>query len=313
MQPKDYLPIIGLIILFCIASVASLYLYDRGQFTALRQEIENSEVGLMNLKNEVVSLQGTQDATGKKLENLCSDKESAVTSLRNNQSVVGKRLDDLNSSLESSAAGISRDINNIKQTLHPYVATGFSDDEIKGTYVNNPGWADGYNGAAWQFDGSGQRILLKDTMSDAYDNLSISCWIKHATSSWQSLVERGAWDNRDGVALQMDYNRTSVSFGHYFAQVKSKVNVQDDQWHFVVGTISKQGSGYVYSIYVDGKLDNSMNCDVGVSPSKDSWSIGARYDGSWAYRGLVEDVRFFNKALTDEEVDKLYTTGPSGE
>jgi cytochrome c1 len=73
--------------------------------------------------------------------------------------------------------------------------------------------------------------------------------VKHGRSQWQTLIERSTWDKSDGIGLMMDYNTTSVSFGHYaIVEASSKINVQDDQWHHVAGTMRQNGSDYVYSI-----------------------------------------------------------------
>jgi hypothetical protein len=106
----------------------------------------------------------------------------------------------------------------------------------------------------------------------------------------------------------MDYNETSVSFGHYgLGDVKSIAKVQDDRWHHVAGTMRQSGSDYVYSIYVDGKLDNTATNDTGLTPTENGWAIGARYDGTWSYRGLIEDVRIYDRALPAPEIQAIYT------
>jgi hypothetical protein len=71
--------------------------------------------------------------------------------------------------------------------------------------------------------------------------------------------------------------------------------------------MSQSGSDYVYSIYVDGKLDNTATNSTGLTPTKHGWAIGARYDGSWGYRGLVEDVRIYDRALSVSEIQAIYT------
>ena len=104
----------------------------------------------------------------------------------------------------------------------------------------------------------------------------------------------------------MDHSGALVDFGHYGAQIGSKASVQDDCWHHVVGTLSRQGAEFLYSIYVDGKLDNTATHPEGLAASSDGWAIGARYNGSWSYQGLIQDVRIYDRALKAEEVRSLY-------
>jgi len=169
-----------------------------------------------------------------------------------------------------------------------------------------PVWTQGRNGGALQFNGAGQYVSLGNILEDGYAELSIACWVKHPRSGWQHIVERSTWDNLDGIGLMMDYSGASVDFGHYGQQVMSRTVVQDDQWHHVVGTLSRDGADYVYSIFVDGKWDNAVTNSLGFIPSSNGWGIGARYNGSWNYQGLIEDVRIYDRALKEDEVKQIY-------
>jgi hypothetical protein len=175
-----------------------------------------------------------------------------------------------------------------------------------GKLVGGPKWAKGKKGGALRLDGN-QYVSLGDIFQGGYKEISIACWVKHGRSQWQNIVERSVWDKPDGIGLMMDYNGTSVTFGHYgIVGASSHANVQDDQWHHVAGTMHQSGSDYVYSIYVDGELDNTATNSTGLAPTEHSWAIGARYDGTWGYRGLVEDVRIYDRALSDSEVRAIY-------
>jgi hypothetical protein len=147
---------------------------------------------------------------------------------------------------------------------------------------------------------------LGNILEDGYAELTIACWVKHPRTSWQHIVERSMWDNLDGIGLMMDYSGASVDFGHYAHQVMSRTVVQDNQWHHVAGTLSRDGEDYVYSIFVDGKWDNAVTNSLGFIPSSNGWGIGARYDGSWSYQGLIEDVRIYDRALKEDEVKQIY-------
>jgi beta-lactamase regulating signal transducer with metallopeptidase domain len=169
-----------------------------------------------------------------------------------------------------------------------------------------PVWTQGKKGGALQFTGAGQYVSLGNILEDSYTELTIACWIKHPLGSWQVLVERGVWDSPDGIGLMMDHSGALVDFGHYAAQIGSKASVQDDHWHHVVGTLSRQGAEFLYSIYVDGKLDDTATHPEGLAASSDGWAIGARYNGSFSYQGLIQDVRIYDRALKAEEVRSLY-------
>jgi len=188
-----------------------------------------------------------------------------------------------------------------------WTATELPSGPIKnGPVASLPVWTQGKNGGALQFNGASQYVSLGNILEDSYSGLSIVCWVKHPRSAWQIIVERSIWDNPDGIGLVMDHSGALVDFGHYGAQVASKASVQDGNWHHIAGTLSRQGADFIYSIYVDGKLDNTATHPEGLAASSKAWAIGARYNGSWSYQGLIEDVRIYDCALKEDEVKKLY-------
>jgi hypothetical protein len=186
------------------------------------------------------------------------------------------------------------------------VAKDSSGNGHDGKLIRNPKRLDGKSGGAIQFNGH-QYVLLGNIYQDKYDQLSIACWIRHLSTSWESIVERSVWDNPDGIGLWADYSGKAAAFGHYGdACVKSRATVQDNHWHHLVGTLAKSGDNYIYTIYVDGKLDNTATNAIGLEATTNPWTIGSRYDDSWGYRGVIDDVRIYDHALTPDEVRKLY-------
>jgi hypothetical protein len=83
--------------------------------------------------------------------------------------------------------------------------------------------------------------------------------------------------------------------------------VNDDQWHMI--TFVKSGSnGLVYADGVEvGKISTTINVTTEAR-----WSIGQEWDSgpSDFYVGMVDDARFFNKALTPDEVVELMRGDP---
>ncbi|MCU0916026.1 MAG: discoidin domain-containing protein [Planctomycetes bacterium] len=90
----------------------------------------------------------------------------------------------------------------------------------------------------------------------------------------------------------------------YVLDSKSKTN--NDEWHFVAG----QREGTTLRIYIDGQLENSMTIPAAYNLSGTSQHnayVGAITDHTnnvlyKLYNGLIDDVRVYNKALSQEEV-----------
>ena len=189
------------------------------------------------------------------------------------------------------------------------VAKDSSPNPHDGNLVNGPIWIkdSGPSEASLQFNGSNQHVSLGKIHQGAFKEISIACWEKHPRiASLQEILERGIWDDPDGIGLMMSYVNGSVIFGHYRTWVLSKADVQDDRWHHLVGTMSPSGTEFLYSIYVDGKLDNTAILPVGLTATSGGWAVGARTDGTWAYQGLISDLRIYDHALSPFEVQSIY-------
>jgi len=83
------------------------------------------------------------------------------------------------------------------------------------------------------------------------------------------------------------------------------------QWHHVAGVVDRKAGQT--RIYVNGALENTGDLD-GAEPAREygqtTWKIGIGSPGAaewrWAAKGAIDDVRLYNKALSDAEVEKLY-------
>jgi hypothetical protein len=66
-----------------------------------------------------------------------------------------------------------------------------------------------------------------------------------------------------------------------------------------------------HKIYIDGvvdKSDSNILTAVAQSASADNANIGRRADGN-TFNGLIDDVRIYNRALSPDEIKRLYTMG----
>jgi hypothetical protein len=121
----------------------------------------------------------------------------------------------------------------------------------------------------------------------------------------------------DRFGRSTNYRGITVDFPCY-AAVTYDAAIYDDQWHHVVVAMPDAGTTSDIKIYVDGILLNTVNA---MGPG--SFNTGSGTDvliGNDAYRnfgsntnggfqGAISDVRFYNRALSAQEVAQLYSTG----
>ena len=83
-----------------------------------------------------------------------------------------------------------------------------------------------------------------------------------------------------------------------------------NQWHHI--TVTAGGIGSTAKIYVDGMLDISVGQIKNFGPESGSHrqlEIGSEVSSSNHFVGSIDDVRIYNRALTEDEVIALYVEG----
>jgi len=175
------------------------------------------------------------------------------------------------------------------------------------------------------FDGSGDNSFwyggaqncglgVSKPLTQAFTQLTVEAWVRKDPAGWMPIVYRDLWDNPSGFGLYMEWSAGKAFFGHYdsighHSAVQSETVVQDGQWHHIVGTLEPAagGCGYLYRIYVDGKLDADQ---VG------QWAVDEAPAGSGiikiAYpnrsgadnplKGAVDGLAIYDVALTPAQV-----------
>jgi len=99
--------------------------------------------------------------------------------------------------------------------------------------------------------------------------------------------------------------RTDIVIVHPtdFAPVSSVTSVVDNKWHLLVGKYD----GSTVSVYVDGKFENSSNFNHGIGSNNSELIIGNDPDcPNRFFNGIIDDIRIYNRALSEEEIKVLY-------
>lgn len=182
-------------------------------------------------------------------------------------------------------------------------------------------------GPALEFDGTGNNwawfgqpqangLSIARRLNDAFQQLSIEAWIRKQPGPWMSIVYRDLWDSPSGFGLVADWQAGRVFFGHYDqsghkSYAVSQTVVQDGSWHHIVGTMQPAQDGYLYRIYVDGKLDAEQVGQWGIEAAPENGGIlkiaypnasGADYP----YCGALAHVAIYDKALPSGQVQARY-------
>jgi len=172
-------------------------------------------------------------------------------------------------------------------------------------------------GQALEFDGDDDYVVIPNSgnlNSSITTEVAISAWIKADGSSFAletgivtEAYNQASIDNNVVFAIHAAAT-TKVTAGFYSAGWK-RINQSGDfsfgRWVHVVGTYD----GSIIKLYIDGVLDNTLSNATGLPTGTDEWRIGRRWDLSTEFDGLIDDVRIYNRALSEDEITRLYHLG----
>ncbi len=202
--------------------------------------------------------------------------------------------------------------------LFAYDSSGSGlDSPVSGWFA----WAEGLNGNAIEFDGTNGSISLGQPASFNTNSFSISCWFRcedalrfrsitsrDRTSNdrqfWLTVWQVGWGEHPDGV---LAFRMSPVSSA--YVDLTSDTRVDDGEWHFAAVTVDAV-LGQV-RLYLDGELvDQANNFSAPRWPNS---SVVIGRDAAYAdrhFKGLIDELRFYNRAISDEERSQLGTISP---
>jgi len=187
--------------------------------------------------------------------------------------------------------------------------------------VTNAKWnANGRQGGAYEFDG--RSALIRTPVVDNTGELTWSAWIcpksfdtvcAEMPMQVMGLVGHAWVWNSDNTSIFFHGTPQELALGfcvqHDNATVLQhplKELPKPDTWHHVAVTINDEGR----ALYLDGE-PVAKDGDKTRLGSKCAMIIGANDNGPQRYfNGLIDEVLVLNKALTADEIRRLYQAAP---
>ncbi|WP_420573796.1 LamG-like jellyroll fold domain-containing protein [Kordia sp.] len=161
------------------------------------------------------------------------------------------------------------------------------------------------NDYAISFDGNSQTSTISSFDNSSFTEIAVSLWVKsNTTTSNLQICLQGAYMGF-GAYIQANSGKfigffDSSSSGSY----ESTNAITDGLWHHIV----IQNNGTTTYMYVDGVLDGSIseNLVVGNGTSTNKLYLGKSNLGVQNFTGSLNDVRIYNRMLTQCDIDALY-------
>ncbi len=198
-----------------------------------------------------------------------------------------------------------------------YPFNGNANDEsgngLNGTVTGATLTTDRFGNAnsAYAFDGIDDQIrVLNDPALNGMTEMTLVAWTK--IIGWG-----GPFISKDRLG-DYQYNlsggdRAGVTAWFYAGAehlgADSSRYINDGNWHLIVGILKNNEKA---EIYIDGVLDRT------AYPSSWPWNLsgsgdlcmGRRCDLKYPLNGLIDDVRIYNRALNQDEINQLFNTPP---
>ena len=189
------------------------------------------------------------------------------------------------------------------------VAVGANLSEDRFTNVNS----------AYEFDGKEDYIKVPNSALTNFGkgSFTISVWIK----ANDSILEKNDYhiiDKRKGSGAGKGYDmhlfsnavRITLQGCNPNLNTSSDKKLNDSNWHHLVAIIDKENElSFVYVDKLKSAQGKTIDCDIS---NEGDLYIGCRFTKACYFKGLIDDIRIYNRAFSDEEVQELYNSESSG-
>ena len=171
------------------------------------------------------------------------------------------------------------------------------------------------------FDGDQDSVLVPNAVQLISDYATVSFWIRvdgqNLNDPEAYIIDFGHWNERWKISLPQHTkivwttNGNNLQFEHFISDMDSGSGneVVPGFWWYV--TMVHDGTDDI--IYLDGEEVNRKPVSTKLNSTALPLGMGNNpVDGGQYFHGALDEVKLYNKALTGEEISKLYTTGTTG-
>jgi hypothetical protein len=195
------------------------------------------------------------------------------------------------------------------------MGTDVSGNENHGEPMGDTALTDGKFGKGLELNGVDQCIEVPDSDSLDVDDdqVTMTCWFWWAGSGddWQTFVSKGPMSGtNENWAF---FINTGSIYTHFIITPNgARTNVDSpggafdaEAWHFVAGTYD----GSTVKIYIDGDMVKEEGRSGNLTPNDSSLRIGHREGSPHWWNGVLDEVGVFNRALSEDEVNRIMNEG----
>ncbi|MFA5165406.1 MAG: LamG domain-containing protein [Candidatus Omnitrophota bacterium] len=173
--------------------------------------------------------------------------------------------------------------------------------------ITDATYVDGISGKALRFDGTNDRVVT--TRQNPTTAMSVSVWCKTSAVVGRLVSQYFAGDIGFILGIGSATNgkpRFRVSSdGATLIALEASSTVNDGAWHHIVGVFVGSTSLKIYIDAADAGT-NTTSIPASIYASTKSITIGSDPANAINFTGDIDEVRIYNRALTQAEITWLY-------
>ena len=169
--------------------------------------------------------------------------------------------------------------------------------------TNGTAWTtSGKYGNALSFNGSTNYVTVNDSNSlDLTNAMTLEAWVKPVSlSSWRSILLKEKSGNLNyALYANTDSDRPSVEINNGSSNdTRGAAKISTGVWTHLAGTYD----GSTLKLYINGNLVSSKSVSGAATTSSNPLRIGGNTVWGEYFNGLIDEVRIYNKALSQSEI-----------
>ncbi|MCF7906993.1 DUF2341 domain-containing protein [Patescibacteria group bacterium] len=164
-------------------------------------------------------------------------------------------------------------------------------------------------GKALDFNGSSDQITINNDsgfqLDSASDSFTLSTWINIDAASAANAFILG---KNSAYGLSMGTNlKPHMYFGSGSTDLIANATINTGTWYHIVGVFNISEA----KIYINGVLDKFGSIS-GVASQGNNLTVGGIGVANYYFNGLIDDIKIWNYALTEDEIKAEYNQGRVG-
>lgn len=160
------------------------------------------------------------------------------------------------------------------------------------------------------FDGTDDFVNTGNSNRGIATEITVASWIKSSSTGFQVIASN--FNSTEGVILYFNNGIAAIEGtdgGGFKSSGFSTTLVNDNEWHYLTGVVNV--STGVWSIYVDGVLENSSSNPTGTTLASSVDLLFGSY-ATFYYDGQIDELSIWNAALDQSSIQTIMNNGIIG-